>query len=118
MKSKKREHGQLQLSLDEMTIKDTINLLYPIRQIQLSLLSTLYKKIFIVRTTCSLHLFKLEREELRLIHEFRLPQQSAANTLIDYSMPIHVETSPFYEYQYVFITNNGYHALVDASKNK
>lgn len=104
---------------NEITIKDTINLSYPIRQIILSPLSTLFNKIFIVRTTSSIHLFKLdEKQDLTLMHQWILHEKSIANDKIDYSMPIHVEPSPFYKYQYLFITNNGYYALMDGKQDK
>lgn len=102
-----------------MTIKDTIDLEYPIRQIQLSPLSTRDNKIFLVRTTSSLHLFEVnENQRLLLVHQLMLPALSNVNQMVDYSMPIHAELSPFNEYEYLFVTNNGYMALIDGSNDK
>lgn len=56
--------------------------------------------------------------ELTLIHEFILSKQSEIYIDINYSMPVHVEPSPYFAYQYAFITNSGYTALIDGSNDR
>ncbi|KAI8064308.1 uncharacterized protein B0P05DRAFT_476357, partial [Gilbertella persicaria] len=107
------------LPLDSITIHNTIDLQYPIRQITISSLSTLEFKIFAIRTTSTIHLFTLDSQQaIKQIHTIHLAQKTEIKPSIDYSMPIHVEMSPFREYQYVFITNNGYTAIVDGLEDK
>lgn len=52
------------------------------------------------------------------MHRLFLPDFSDINRKVDYSMPIHAEPSPFYNDQYLFTTNNGYTALMDATNNE
>lgn len=108
---------ETELALDEIKIKETIDLKYPIRQIQLSPLSTSFEIIFVVRTTSSIHLIRFDGT-LSLVHKFILPEQSTIHPDIDYSMPIHIEPSPYFKYQYTFTTTNGYTALVDGSSDR
>ncbi|KAI9266279.1 hypothetical protein EDC94DRAFT_33397 [Helicostylum pulchrum] len=107
------------ISTDKVTIIETIGLEYPIRQIQLSPLSTAHTKIILIRTTSSIHLIHLDQDR-KIIpkHRLFLPDFSDIHRKVDYSMPIHAEPSPFYNDQYLFTTNNGYTALMDASNNK
>lgn len=107
---------QTELALDEIKIKETIDLKYPIRQVQLSTLSTSSEIIFVVRTTSSIHLIRFDGT-LSLVHKFILPEQSTVHPDIDYSMPIYVEPSPYFKYQYTFTTTNGYTALIDGSND-
>lgn len=56
------------------------------------------------------------KQSVKQVHHYRLADQVEYYPNIDYSMPIHVELSPYELYQYLFITNNGYTSLIDGSK--
>lgn len=102
------------------TIQYSKDLKYPIRQISCSPLSTNTLLIILVRTTSSIHLFQMDDgpDIISLVDEINFPQLSSFNSLVDYSMPVHAEMSPFSEYDYLFVTNNGYVALFDGAKHK
>ena len=107
------------LPLDSIDVRETIDLRYPVRQISMSPLSTTRLVIFAVRTTSTIHLFTYDHKgSLRQLHYLHLAEATIADPRIDYSMPIHVETSPYSEYEYVYTTNNGYTAVMDAANNK
>ncbi|KAL7332232.1 hypothetical protein PS15p_204308 [Mucor circinelloides] len=107
------------LPLDSIEIRETIDLKYPIRQISMSTLSTSDHVIFAVRTTSTIHMFTYDQEgHLRQLHYLNLAEATIVDPRIDYSMPIHVETSPYRKYEYVYTTNNGYTAVMDAVENK
>ncbi|KAI7906071.1 uncharacterized protein BX663DRAFT_250778 [Cokeromyces recurvatus] len=109
----------VELPLDTMYITHTWDLEYPIRQITTSPFSSLEFKIFLVRTTSKIHLFTLnEKEGLKMIQIFNLTTVSDSNPSIDYSMPLHVEFSPYKPYEYVLVTTNGYIAIVDGLDGK
>ncbi|KAI9478277.1 MAG: hypothetical protein EXX96DRAFT_242634 [Benjaminiella poitrasii] len=113
------DDSSVELPLDTMYIAETYDLEYPIRQITTSPFSSLDFKIFIVRTTSKLHLFTLDiAEGLRIIHVFDLAKTTDMFPSIDYSMPMHVEMSPYYPYQYLVVTTNGYTAIVDGTNSE
>jgi hypothetical protein len=113
----KTSNTSIHLPYDKINIKSIIDLKYSIKQISISPLSTCSLVVFIVRTTCSLHLFSIDRNQyVKQVHHYHLADQVEYYPKIDYSMPIHVELSPYELYQYLFITNNGYTSLIDGSK--
>ncbi|GAN02706.1 hypothetical protein MAM1_0026d02152 [Mucor ambiguus] len=107
------------LPLNSIEVRETINLRYPVRQISMSPLSTAHEVIFAVRTTSTIHLFTYDhRRNLRQLHRLHLAEATAADPRIDYAMPIHVEMSPYSKYEYVYTANNGYTSVMDAANNK
>ncbi|KAI8355132.1 hypothetical protein BD560DRAFT_312657, partial [Blakeslea trispora] len=106
------------LPFDTISIHDTIDLQYPIRQI-VTQSSNKNKQMLLVRTTSTIHLLVFQPDQtLNQIHAIHVPQLTATRPAIDYSMPIHAVLSPFEAYHYAFITNNGYTAIVDGLKGK
>ncbi|KAG2206087.1 hypothetical protein INT47_003736, partial [Mucor saturninus] len=102
----------------KITIQHVVDLRYPIRQIHQSPLCTKELVIFLVRTTSSIHVFKMKGEEIAIVDEIKFPQLSRIRPAVDYSMPVHAELSPFSEYNYVYVTNNGYMALMDGLNHR
>ncbi|KAI7892112.1 uncharacterized protein EV154DRAFT_462965 [Mucor mucedo] len=100
------------------TIQHAVDLRYPIRQIHQSPLCTKELVIFLVRTTSSIHVFKMKGKEIAIVDEIKFPQLSRIRSAVDYSMPVHAELSPFSEYNYVYVTNNGYMALMDGLNHR
>lgn len=97
----------------QVTIIHTIDLEYPIRQITSSCLN---HHTLLVRTTSSIHLVHINQEHRIIpVHRLFLPSLSEINSNLDYSMPIHVEPSPFYDTQYLFTTTNGFIGLMDTT---
>lgn len=101
----------------ENKIRYSVDLEYPIRQISLSPLSTHDLVIFLVRTTSSIHLFEMD-EKISVIHKLNFPQLSEINPLVDYSMPVDAQLSPYSKHDYLFVTNNGYMALIDGANQQ
>ncbi|KAL9543098.1 hypothetical protein MBANPS3_008280 [Mucor bainieri] len=107
------------LPLDAIDVRETIDLRYPVRQISMSPLSTVHHVIFAVRTTSTIHLFTYDHQgNLRQLHYLHLAEATTTDPRIDYAMPIHVEMSPYTKYEYVYTTNNGYTAVIDAANSK
>ncbi|KAF1804214.1 hypothetical protein FB192DRAFT_1251422, partial [Mucor lusitanicus] len=110
---------RVDLPFDSIDVRETIDLRYPVRQISMSALSTPHSIVFAVRTTSTIHLFSYDhKRNLRQLHYLHLAEATAADPRIDYAMPIHVEMSPYSKYEYVYTTNNGYTAVMDAVNNK
>ncbi|KAI8979089.1 hypothetical protein BDF20DRAFT_478939 [Mycotypha africana] len=111
------------LPFDSFHVVKYFDLKWPIRQITMSPFTTLPYRLFIVRTTSTLHLFKITQQQkdhsgihIAQIYHLNLAERTLSNNAdIDYSMPVHVEMSPFVPTQFLFITNNGYIALIDAA---
>ncbi|CEP17122.1 hypothetical protein [Parasitella parasitica] len=109
----------VQLSLDSISVKEANDLKYPIRQISISPLSTPRHIIFAVRTTSTIHLFTYNHEgSLRRLHDLNLAEKTMVDPRIDYSMPVHVETSPYNKYEYAYTTTNGYTSVVDTAQDR
>lgn len=99
------------IALDELS--------YPIQQITISPLSTHKQVIFAVRTTLEIHLFSLNsNKELSHLHSFNIDQRTRVDPELDNSVPYHVEMSPYNKYEYLFVTDNGYVALVNGRTDK
>ncbi|KAI8641863.1 hypothetical protein BD408DRAFT_467602 [Parasitella parasitica] len=109
----------VQLPLDSISVKEANDLKYPIRQISISPLSTPRHIIFAVRTTSTIHLFTYNHEgSLRRLHHLNLAEKTMVDPRIDYSMPVHVETSPHNKYEYAYTTTNGYTSVINAAQDR
>ncbi|KAG0995899.1 hypothetical protein G6F28_004363 [Rhizopus arrhizus] len=111
--------SKVRLPLDEVDIIALDELSYPIQQIALSPLSTHKQVIFAVRTALEIHLFSLNsNKELGHLHIFNIDQRTRVDPELDNSVPYHVEMSPYNKYEYLFVTDNGYVALVNGRTDK
>lgn len=103
------------MPFDSVEVAQIIDLKRPIRQIAISPIKTTTNVVVMVRTTSSILVVLIDDSgNIRVKNELFLPDESETNSDIDYSMPIHVEPSPYSLYQYLFITNNGYVSIRDA----
>ncbi|KAI8881098.1 hypothetical protein K501DRAFT_189763, partial [Backusella circina FSU 941] len=109
---------------DNINIIDLFDLKYPIQQIVESpLMNREQGGVVGVRTTSTITLFKLDTtvpDTLRVIklHHFHLAERTPIYPDMDYSMPCDLALSPFSASQYLFITNNGFMALVDIVRDE